>query len=262
MASGPKASSTPNVRAVTRALEVLNSFAGRGSQTLAEVTNATGLDKGTTRRLLITLMQSDFIAQDSITHQYKLGRAIRELASNVEDARDLRVILRPVLEELAVDLSVTAFLSVFKDDSAVCLDRVHDMRGIEVHWWTVGGTLPLNVGGAPKLLLAYQPDEVVERLIDGSIARMNEMSITSRDELIERLKLIRDRGWECAVDDVALGLTALAIPIFDRDGSVICALSVAGLTPQMMRGDEPIYLERLQKTAAKVRRDLGIHGDT
>jgi hypothetical protein len=39
-----KEASTHNVRAVTRALSVLNSFAGKGLQSLAEVTAATGLD--------------------------------------------------------------------------------------------------------------------------------------------------------------------------------------------------------------------------
>ncbi len=260
MATNSQAPTKPNVRAVTRALEVLNSFLTKESQTLAEVTAATGLDKGTTRRLLITLLDMDFIAQDSVTHQYRLGRAISRLATNVAQAGDLRTIVRPMLEELAMDLGVTAFLSAFHDDSAVCLDRVHDMGGIEVHWWPVGGTLPLNVGGAPKLLLAHQPPEVIDRLLKDGITRKSEQSITDRDELRERLAEIRARGWECAVDDVAVGLTALAVPVFDADGELICAISFAGLTPQMIRDGHPVHLERLQKTAAQVRRALGIEG--
>jgi hypothetical protein len=35
---------------------------------------------------------------------------------------------------------MTAFLSVFRDGAAICLDRFHDMRGLEVRWWSVGGT--------------------------------------------------------------------------------------------------------------------------
>lgn len=252
-----KKSSTPNVRAVIRALDVLNSFAGKGLQTLAEVSTTTGLDKGTTRRLLITLMQKDFISQDPVTHHYRLGRAIRELASNVENAQDLRLVARPALEELAGDLGVTAFLSVFKEGTAVCLDRVHDMRGIEVHWWAVGGTLPLNCGGAPKVFLAYRPEEEAVRLLQESMGQMSEKSVTDIAALRERLALIRSRGWECAVDDVAVGLTALAVPVLGKDGMPLCCVSMAGLTPQMVRDGEPVYLDRLKATARRIQAQLG-----
>ena len=67
--------SSQNVRAVARALAVLNAFAGKSLQSLAEVTQATGLDKGTTRRLLLTLINSGFVAQDPVTQHYRLGCA-------------------------------------------------------------------------------------------------------------------------------------------------------------------------------------------
>ncbi|MGI3168999.1 IclR family transcriptional regulator [Pseudooceanicola sp. C21-150M6] len=252
-----KKSSVPNVRAVTRALDVLNSFAGKGLQSLAEVSSQTGLDKGTTRRLLITLMGRDFISQDPTTHQYRLGRAIRELAANVEHSQDLRAIARPALEDLSAALGVTAFLSVFKEGAAVCLDRVHDMRGIEVHWWAVGGTLPLNCGGAPKLFLAYQPEDQIEHLFRGSMQQMSRKSIIDFAELRAHLNLIRRRGWECAVDDVVEGLTALAVPVMGHDGLPVCSISIAGLTPQMVRDGEPAYLKQVQQTAGRIAQQIG-----
>jgi DNA-binding IclR family transcriptional regulator len=133
------------------------------------------------------------------------------------------------------------------------------MRGIEVHWWAVGGTLPLNCGGAPKLLLAYQPDDQIDRLLDQSMDQMSPHSITDRAILRQKLALIRQRGWECAVDDVTLGMTALAVPVLDRDGAPVCVVSMAGLTPQMMQDGKPVFLDKLQATAARVRHDLGIH---
>src|SRR5690606_24706310 len=99
-----KVAAAQNVRAVTRALSVLDSFAGKNLQSLAQVSAATQLDKGTTRRLLLTLMHSDFIAQDPVTQHYRLGAAIRKLAANVEDSRDLRSIAQPILLQLANEL--------------------------------------------------------------------------------------------------------------------------------------------------------------
>lgn len=246
----------PNVRAVTRALNVLKSFAGKTGQTLAEVTAATGLDKGTTRRLLLTLMDSGFVLHDAATQQYRLGFAIRQLAASVTGEFDLRAMALPILNDLATDLHMTAFLSVYDNGDTVCLERIHDMRGIEVHWWPVGGTLPFNCGGAPKLLLSYCEPEDIARTLKRPLVALTPKSITSPAKLMADLKKIRERGWELAVDDVALGLTALAVPVRGSDGKVVCAVSVAGLTPQLSNRGRPMHLPRLLAAAADLERRL------
>ncbi len=251
-----KSTTIQNVRAVTRALTILNSFAGKNLQSLAEVTQETGLDKGTTRRLLLTLMDSGFIAQDPATQHYRLGRAVRDLAANVADDLDLKAIALPVLTELAADLHITAFISVYDEGDTVCLDRIHDMKGIEVHWWAIGGTLPYNCGGAPKLLLAYQSAQEITRLLKRPMTAMTPKSVMDVTEFRDQLARIRRRGWECAVDDVALGLTALAVPVLDRSGEVVCCISMAGLTPQMINRGRPVHLARLQAAAEQIERRL------
>lgn len=249
-----------NVRAVSRALAILNSFAGKGLQSLAEVTAATGLDKGTTRRLLLTLMDSGFIVQDPVTQHYRLGRAIRDLAASVAHDFDLKTVALPVLTELAAELHITAFLSIYDEGDVICLDRIHDMKGIEVHWWAIGGTLAYNCGGAPKLLLAYQETAEIERVLRREPVALTPKSILDRDKLRDRLSKIRKRGWEFAVDDVALGLTALAVPVRDPDENIVCSVSMAGLTPQMIETGKPVHLKRLQKAAESVARRLRLSG--
>ncbi len=240
------------VRAVTRALAILESFASERLQTLAEVTRATGLDKGTTRRLLVTMMSSGFIVQDPATQRYGLGRVVRALAPNVVEGFDIRAITLPVLNALASEFQLTAFLSVYEETGAVCLERVHDMKGLEVRWWSVGGTLPLNCGGAPKLLLAYQPQEEIDRAVAGPLPSLTAKSITDERKLRRQLVEIRDRGWELAIDDVVVGLTALAVPVLSRDQQPICAISLAGLTPQMQERGKPLHLKPLLAAAATI----------
>jgi len=240
------------VRAVTRALAILESFAGERLQSLAEVTRATGLDKGTTRRLLMTMMGSGFIVQDPATQKYGLGGVFRSLAANVAEGFDLRAVCLPVLNALASEFQLTAFLSVYEETGAVCLERVHDMKGLEVRWWSVGGALPLNCGGAPKLLLAYQDPTEIDRAVAGPLPSLTGRSITDERKLRARLAEIRERGWEFAIDDVVAGLSALAAPVLDREGRAICAISLAGLTPQMQERGRPAHLKPLLAAAAAI----------
>lgn len=249
--------SKQNVRAVSRALAILNSFAQKRSQTLADVTQATGLDKGTTRRLLITLMDNGYVTQDPTTQQYRIGRALRMLAADVPDGFDLRTIAHPVLSQLASRIPVTAFVSVYDDGDVVCLDRLHDMKSIEVHWWAVGGTLPYNCGGAPKLLLAFQPAAEIDRVLARDPTPMTPQSIIDRDTLRARLAMIREQGYEFAVDDVAVGLTALAVPVRAPGGDVAGAISIAGLTPQFCdEAGAPVHLDELFEAARQIERRI------
>jgi IclR family transcriptional regulator, KDG regulon repressor len=241
------------VRAVTRALSILNAFAGRGFMTLGEIAAATQLDKATTRRLLLTLIGGRFVVQDAATQRYGLGGAIRALSASVVEHFDLRATAAPVLAEIAAELHTTMFVSVYRDGAAVCLDRIHDIHGMEVRWWAVGGTLPLNCGGAPKLLLAFQSPAEIDRMLARPLTQLTPKSTMDPRALRRQLDKIRARGWEFAVDDVAVGLSALAVPVLDHDGTIVGALSMGGLTPQMVRRGQPIHLKRLQAAAETVR---------
>lgn len=252
--------SSQNVRAVTRALAVLVSFVGKKQQSLAEVTSATGLDKGTTRRLLLTLMASGFIVQDEVSQHYRLGRVIRQLAAGIPDSLDLRSAALPVMTSLSSDLSVTSFISAYRDGDVICLERIHDMKGIEVHWWSIGSSLPFNVGAAPKLLLAYQPPAEIERVLKRKPEKLTPKSETDVGKIRQQLAEIRKRDYEFAIDDVALGLSALAVPVRSPEGEVIGSISIAGLTPQMVKRGRPAHLKRLREAAAMIELRLARGG--
>lgn len=240
------------VRAVNRAIAILKTFPDRPRQSLAEVAEAARLDKGTTRRLLLTLMGEGFVVQDEATRQYGLGSAIRRIAAAATEDLDIRRIANPELTRLANLLSVTSFLSIYQNHGAVCLERMHDVKGMEVRWWSIGGMLPLNCGGAPKLLLAYQGEAEIDSALAGDLVQLTPRSVTDPAELKAHFAQIRKRGWELAIDDVALGLTALAVPIFNRDGTTVAALSIAGLTPQMHQRGRPLHLDQLQTAARAI----------
>jgi DNA-binding IclR family transcriptional regulator len=241
---------------VTRALAILKSFEAKPLQELKEVSEGCRLDKATARRLLLTLMGEGFVVQDEATQAYRLGHAVRRLAGSVPDQPDLRRIAAPVLDQLASELRMTAFLSVYRDHGAICIERFHDMHGMEVRWWSVGGTLPLNCGGAPKLLLALQSEHEVEHALKQPFVALTPKSIMDKDVLRRRLALIRKRGWELAVDDVALGLTALAVPLLDPQGNLVAAISLAGMTPQMVQRGQPVHLSRLLEAGRKIEARL------
>jgi len=126
-----------------------------------------------------------------------------------------------------------------------------------VHFWSVGGSLALNCGAAPKLLLAWQSAEEIDLTLARPLVALTPKSCVNRKKLRSHLKLIRKRGWELAVDDVVVGLTALAVPLLDQNDQLRGCVSISGLTPQLAMPGEPIHLRRLNELCEHVRPLLG-----
>lgn len=249
---GEDKSSPGIVRAVSRALAILKAIEGNESMQLRDIAEKAQLDRATTRRLLVTLMEEGMVFQHEGSGYYSLGPMIRRLARSAV-AVDLQQLLTPRLERLAAELQLTVFLSEYRDHSAVCLDRYHGHKGMEVHVWTIGGAQPLHTGAAPKLLLAWQPMAEINRALRPPLTALTPMTCVDRNKLKAQLKLIRERGWELAIDDVVVGLSALAVPLLNLEGNLRGCISLAGLTAQMVSNGKPVHLKKLQAVAEELR---------
>ncbi len=240
------------VRAVSRALSVLRAFKPEQPDlSLAEIAQATGLDKATTRRLLVTLIEEGVVRQIALTQRYALTLGILALAAAVHTG-GLREEARPVMAALARASGVTVFLSIPDPQGALCLERMHGADPVQVRWWNVGQHMPWDQGAATRLLLAYMPPEQ-------AIAALRRTAGAARnmDSLLSLLPAVRDCGYAVATDDVAIGLSAIAVPVRDGSGNVIGSLSLGGLTHVVLDGgDRPRALDQLQESAGEISSHL------
>lgn len=223
---------------------------------LGELAARAQLDKGTARRILLTLSSLGLVVQDEATGRYALGLGILELGAAVPRATDLRDVAAPVLQRLAQATQSTVFLSVYREGEAMCLARFHGNQPVQVSWWQVGGTLPINCGAAPRVLLAFQPDAVISARLRRPLSRLTPGSITEPETLRAAVARIRKRGWELATDDVAKGLAAVGVPVRGPDGAVRAALSQGGLTPQIVSRGRPRFLAEVQAAAREIEAAL------
>lgn len=225
----PTRAGVPIVRAVERSIALLRAFQpGRSRQTLTELAGATSLDKNTARRLLHTLEAGGLIDhQDGL---YSLSHGLLELFSAVDMGGSLREVAAPVLRAIAEETAATAFLWVHKDGMAVCIERVRpaDPR-VEVTWSAVGSRTTLNSGGGPLALLGHLAPAERERALDQVMVRRTPFSLVDRDALAARATEIAHAGEVLAADDYIVGLSALGVPVFDRHGQLLGALSISTL---------------------------------
>ena len=81
--------------------------------------------------------------------------------------------------------------------------------------------------------------------------------MTSRARLRRDLAEVRDQGYAVAVDELEVGLTAIAAPIRNAHGDVIASLSVSGPTFRLGEPRVKELVPVVQDAADEVSRRLG-----
>jgi DNA-binding IclR family transcriptional regulator len=91
-----------------------------------------------------------------------------------------------------------------------------------------------------KVFLAFGAGE----LPSGRLSRLTPHTITDRDQLEAQLDQVRADDFATAIDELEVGLSAMAAPVRGPTGDVIAALSLSGptmrLTPSRIAGLRPV----------------------
>ena len=243
------------VRAVSRAVAVLRAFRpDRPSLALAEIAGRAQLDRATTRRMLVTLIEEGLVRQEPVSQRYALTLRVLELAAAAPTG-GLREEARPVMRQLAKTTGATVFLSVAGEQGALCLERIDGDHPVQVKWWAMGTYMPWNCSAGPRLLLAHMPKEAAAAALR-HVEPLTAYSETDPAALMRHLGAVRARGYEVTIDDVTVGLSAVAVPIIGEPG-MLAALSVGGLTGRLLDGSgKPLHLIALTCAAKDIAENL------
>jgi DNA-binding IclR family transcriptional regulator len=82
-------------------------------------------------------------------------------------------------------------------------------------------------------------------------------TVTDRDVLLGQLEVVRRAGYAVTIDELELGLAAIAAPVHGGEGRVIAALGVSGPTARLQdRVDQVgrLLIEQADRLAALLRR--------
>jgi DNA-binding IclR family transcriptional regulator len=105
------------------------------------------------------------------------------------------------------------------------------------------------------LLLALDDDQQVEML--GRMQSYTDSTITTRERLRKELAKVREQGYAVAIDELEVGLAAIAAPIHNAHGDVIASMSVSGPTFRLTEERIDEIIPPLVEAAAEVSHRLG-----
>lgn len=246
----PKGSSG-GVQSVDRAVSVLEILAQHGEAGVTEIADELDVHRSTAFRLLGVLENRGLVAQEQDRGKYYLGAGVLRLAGSAAGRLDISQEGAPVCRELASEVGETANIAVLDDDAAVNIMQARGLSSVSAQNW-LGRRTPLHATSSGKTLLAHQPKSVRESVLSRRLPRITERTITVVGELRTQLDAAQRNGYAAAMDELEIGLHAVAAPVRAHDGDVIGAISVSGPSYRL----DPESLEEVTKSTVAAAQEL------
>ncbi|MFF8970261.1 IclR family transcriptional regulator [Streptomyces sp. NPDC014995] len=252
--------SANGVQSVDRAVSVLEILAQRGEAGVSEVAAEIDVHKSTAFRLLGALEARGLVEQTAERGKYRLGFGIVRLAGAVTGRLDITQQGRPVCERLSEEIGETVNIAVLQEQFAVNLYQVRGPGAVGTHNW-VGQLTPVHATSSGKILLAHLSEkERADVLAASGTQKLTPHTLTSQARLEKNLAEARERGYAVALEELEIGLHAVAAPIRSHDGEVIAALSASGPTYRFTEERMHELAPGLIKGAQEISRRMGYLG--
>jgi DNA-binding IclR family transcriptional regulator len=227
-----------------------------GDLTPAEIAERLSEPRSSVYRLLSSLERLGFVAPGMRRGTYQLGIKLYQLGNSAVRNRDIRPAALPTMVELRDTTGNTVTLAIRNGYQALSLERIEG--NVTVSVLAAGTTGALHVGGVGKVLLAAEPesfwDEYCER---AGLPGHTPQTIATRDELVETLARVRERGVAISDEDWLLGMAGVAAPIRNHDGRVCGAISFSGPRPLILGDHEQTSVAQIRRAAEDISTALG-----
>jgi IclR family acetate operon transcriptional repressor len=243
-------------QAVDRASALLALVVESGApRTFTSLVEELGLAKSTTSRLLQALERSRLLQRDQ-NGAFRPGALFSLYAARPSALHDLVELSRPTLKRIGELSEETVNLAVPRGSELVQIAQVDSKYVLGAINW-VGVDVPAHCTALGKVLFAYG----VLPLPRGNLERRTPHSPMDHAQLEHTLVEVRRRGWAVSLDELEVGLGAVAAPVRAVDGAVVAAISVSGPTTRINDHGITKLVDLLVGETRGLSAQLGHHPD-
>lgn len=246
-----------SVEAVKVAVRIMDELAlSLRSMGVTELADALDETKPRIHRHLSTLKEMGLIEQDHETERYRLGWRVFQLGEAAGSQFDLRLRAESYLIRVRDALRETAVLAVPINCQPMVIstaDNIYARICISVK----PGNRPLpHCSAVGRVTLAFSTPAQQEELLSRPLQAETKRSLVDKDQLRERLLLIREQMYDVCDSEMLLGVNTVAVPIF-RDGDRLAGiLAIIGSIQNIPCPPSLSQVAVLQECAAELSAQL------
>lgn len=241
-----------------RTIQVLDLLARKGALGVRAVAQQLDLPVGSVHRLLLDLSEENVVERNA-DGAWQLGYRLLEITDLQLDGVGFPRLARPFCEAIAEATRETVNVNVLSGEACVCIDKVRGSEGMQLDW-RVGSRGPLYAGGSAKAVLAFMGEADQVRVANGPKTQFTPNTLTDATALLMELGRIRERGYAIDDQELVMGVFCIGVPILDRIGRPVGAISISGPTPKAAGAGVKPLVEQLHKACRQVSKRLGYSG--
>lgn len=241
---------------LAKGLAVIETFRPeRQRQSISAVAEASGLDRATARRCLLTLWQLGYADYDG--KFFTLTPRVLRLGTACLATMPLPQLVQPLLDELSEEIGESSSVSILDGAEIVYVARAAQRKVMSIALMP-GSRLPAYCTSMGRVLLAALPeDEARSRLGPGPLPQRTPLTLTDPEAVMAAIALVRAEGHAVIDQEVEMGLCSIAVPLLSARRVTVAAVNL-GLPA---RG-EPVsalgarYLPALKRVQARMQEIL------
>ncbi len=239
-------------RTLERGLSLLDHVAA-GAHRLEDITQASGLSRSATHRMLTSLVAGRYLSQQA-DHSYHLGIKLLELGTKAEANISLSDAVQSILADIAKTTLDATHLGILSGDDVLYLAKARGHRGIEMASRPGARHRAQNTAMGKVLLAQLSNDEALKAF--DAAAMDTPRSIQDAGSFRATLDRIRANGFALDDQEHELGITCVAIAVPDLLGNIAAAISVAAPSVYMSQERIESLVALLQEVQPELSRCL------
>ena len=246
-------SGIPNANAVERALAILEALDNsRRGLNISELSRKLAIPKSSTHVIMLTLERLGYVQKRGDSLNYSLGLRAYGLGLGMMKNLSIGEVALPHMRALVDQLRLPAHLAVSDGDQGVYIQKVDAPGLIKIDTY-VGRRMDLHCTGVGKILLAYGPPDLLERVLSKqAYIRHTRNTITSPRQLMREVAKIRAAGYAIDDEEEELAVRCVAVPVRHPNGQFAAALSIVGTTEQLPLDRLELIVQKMKQTAASI----------
>jgi DNA-binding IclR family transcriptional regulator len=251
-------SKSPRIRpvpAVTRAIAMLRLLSrGREPQSLKAIAESLDLVPSTALHIARALVTEDLLRVDPLTKRYSLGTGMLPLARAVLENADFPSLVRPKLDDLSGRYGVMAIGVEVPDlDHMIVLTLSRSQAPVRLHV-DVGSRFPALISATGRCVAAFsgQPPKEIEK----RFRQLRWHNAPSYEVWCKEVDQVRRQGYSIDRGNYIDGVTIVAVPVLNSQGTISHTLAAVGLGSQLDRAKSLALARDMAAVAREITTQL------
>jgi IclR family mhp operon transcriptional activator len=250
------------IRAISRCISVLQAINRRGSLSMMEIAQTSGVPYPTACRIVQTLLHERLIEREPSRKRYRPTMLVQSLSHGFQEHDRLVTCARPHIVDLTAKVTWPVSIATRVGQQMMIRDSTHTMTSLTLNNYYPGYTLPILESAAGKAYLSFAGEEEQRAVLDAyrrGEGQVDPLTLQYAEsgglfgDVIQAGYATKGRNPYTATPGKT---SSIGAPIFNSEG--VCGALVLVFFSSSMKMTDAVRLftDKLKSTADAISADL------